>query len=31
MTAIWQNDDAGWSLLAPTGFPTEKRKLLGLA
>jgi len=31
MTAIWQNDGAGWHLLAPTGFPTEKRELLVLA
>src|SRR5215212_4739002 len=23
MTAIWQNDGAGWRLLAPTGFPDE--------
>lgn len=24
MTAIWQNDGAGWRLLAPTGFPDEQ-------
>lgn len=23
MTAIWHNDDAGWRLLAPAGFPDE--------
>src|SRR5947208_914767 len=23
MTAIWQNDEFGWHLLAPTGFPNE--------
>lgn len=23
MTAIWQNDDAGWHLLSPQGFPNE--------
>mgnify|MGYP001487093188 CR=1 FL=1 len=23
MTAIWQNDGAGWHLIAPTGFPDE--------
>lgn len=23
MTAIWQNDDSGWHLLSPQGFPNE--------
>ena len=23
MTAIWQNDETGWHLLVPTGFPNE--------
>src|SRR5579864_4941475 len=23
MTAIWQNDESGWHLLSPTGFPNE--------
>lgn len=23
VTAIWQQDETGWKLLAPTGFPTE--------
>jgi hypothetical protein len=23
MTAIWQNDETGWHLLVPGGFPNE--------
>lgn len=23
MTAIWQNDESGWRLLSPSGFPAE--------
>ena len=25
MTAIWQNDESGWHLLSPTGFPNEEK------
>ena len=28
MTAIWQNDETGWHLLVPTGFPNEQELTL---